>query len=335
MGAVRSRALALVFVAAVVASCSTAGSPWPSLDFSDQGLPFDPGLIIDSTASLTDPYALPQVSDVQSFLAKTPYGTASFLATYSSNGVSAAAAISNASFTYQLNPLLFLVRAEMDQGLVAATAYPSPASRVEFVFGCGCSQSGATTSCDPLLAGFDKQVDCLAREVRADLDAACGITHLTSGGWGLGKTSTTIDGVDVAPENEGTAVLYQYTPVVLEQRAGGNWFFWNLYQLFAIATGYPGSFAEAWVGDSCCGDSACPFPNGLCAVNVPNGMCTAPCSTTEPCPTDPDRTAICTSLSGQGFCLLDCSADPCRAGYTCQPVSVVGGGQGTACLPAN
>lgn len=317
------------------AACSTGGSVWPDLDFSDEGLPFDPGLVIDTTESLTDPYSLPQASDIQSFLKQTPYGTQSFLATYSSNGVSAATAIANAAITYQLNPLLFLVRAEMDQGLIAATSYPSPASRVEFVFGCGCSQSGVTTSCDPQLAGFDKQVDCLGREIRSSLDSACGVTHLTSGGWGSGKTSTTIDGVDVTPENEGTAVLYQYTPFVLENRAGGNWFFWNVYQLYANAVGYPGSFTQAWVGDGCCGDSACAFPGGSCAVNVPGGMCTSACSTSQPCPTDPDRKAVCTSLSGQGFCLLDCSADPCRAGYLCQPVALVGGGQGSACLPAN
>ena len=316
-------------------ACSSAATPWPELDYADQGLPFDPGFVIDSTASLTDPYSLPQLTDVQAFLVKTPYGTKSFLATYSSNGISAATAIANASITYQLNPLIFLVRAEMDQGLIAATEYPSPASRVEFVFGCGCSQSGVTTSCDPQLAGFDKQVDCLAREIRGDLDAACGVAHLTSGGWGSGKTSTTIDGVDVTPQNEGTAVLYQYTPLVLQQHAGGNWFFWNIYQLFSVAVGYPGSFAQAWIGDGCCGDVSCPFTGGTCAVNVPGGMCTASCSTTQPCPTDPDRKAVCTSLSGQGFCLLDCSADPCRAGYLCQPVAVVGGGQGSACLPAN
>ncbi len=319
------------------AACSSGSATWPSLDFSEAGGAFDPGLIIDSTASLTDPYALPQLSDVQGFLKQTPYGTQSFLATYSSNGVSAAAAIANASVTYQLNPLLFLVRAEMDQGLIAATAYPTPASRVEFVFGCGCYQSGATTTCDPQLAGFDKQVDCLAREIRSYLDAACGVTRLTSGGWGAGTTSTTVDGVSVTPQNEGTAVLYQYTPAVLQGRSGGNWFFWNIYQLFAIAIGYPGSFTQAWVGDGCCGDPSCPFPGGTCAVNVPGGMCTAACSASNPCPTDtdPSHKAVCTSLSGQGFCLLDCSSNPCRAGYLCQPVALVGGGQGTACLPAN
>ena len=326
--------LASTFVLGV--ACSTGSSVWPDLDYADEGMPFDPGLIIDSTESLTDPSSFPQATDIQAFLKQTPYGTESFLATYSSNGVSAAMAIANAAITYQLNPLLFLVRAEMDQGLVAATSYPSPASRVEFVFGCGCAETGVTASCDPLLAGFDRQVDCLAREIRSSLDSACGVTHLTSGGWGSGKTSTTIDGVDVTPENEGTAVLYQYTPLVLERRAGGNWFFWNVYQLYANSIGYPGSFMQAWIGDACCGDTACAaIQGGTCAVNVPGGMCTATCSASQPCPMDPDRHAVCTSLSGQGFCLLDCSASPCRAGYLCQPVALVGGGQGSACLPAN
>ena len=86
-------------------------------DFADQGSMFDPNTLIDSTASLTDPTSLPDEPTVQSFLLQTPYGGASFLATYASNGVTAAQAIVNASATYQINPLVFVVRAQMDQAL--------------------------------------------------------------------------------------------------------------------------------------------------------------------------------------------------------------------------
>lgn len=330
--------ITLAFAAIVAAACSNGPKwQWPDQDFADQGgLPFDPNTIIDQTASLTDPYALPLASSVQQFLLQTPYGSESFLATYASNGVSAATAINNASMTYQLNPLLFLVRAEIDQALVSQTTYPAPAARVEYAFGCGCdvipSPSNPSPRCDPAFAGFDKQVDCLARTMRSYLDSVCGTAQATPGGWAVGTTSTTIDGVAITPYNEGTAALYQYAPVVLQGEQGGNWFFWNVYQFFAYFAAYPGAIGQSWIGDPCCGNSACPFQGGACAVNVPGGMCTAACSTTNPCPTDSARKAVCRS---DGYCLFDCSADPCRQGYVCQTVAIAGGGTGLACLPAN
>ncbi len=335
------RLVAIVGVCVVLAlACSDSPKwAWPAADFAPvvDGLPFDPNTLIDSTASLTDPYALPQASSVQSFLQQTPYMTPSFLATYASNGVSAADAIVNAAATYQLNPLLFLVRAQMDQALISASSYPSPAARVEFAFGCGCdvtpSLANPAPRCDPSLAGFDKQVDCLARTIRSYLDGVCGPAQATANGWASGVAMDTLDGVSVTPANEATAALYQYTPLVMPNVVGGNWFFWNIYQEFANAVFYPGAFGEAWVGDPCCGNAACTFTGGTCAVNVPGGMCTAACSTTNPCPLDPSRKAVCASLSGQGFCLFDCTADPCRQGYVCQTVSVIGGGSGLACLP--
>lgn len=324
---------------AIALACNTGPKwSWPDADFADQGgLPFDPNTLIDTTASLTDANAF-AISSVQKFLMATPYGTQSFLATYASNGVSASTAISDAAVTYQLNPLLFLVRAEIDQALVSQVSYPAPASRVEFAFGCGCDVTPSPTNpspkCDPAFAGFDKQVDCLARTMRSYLDSACGTAQATAGGWAMGVEKTTIDGVAITPVNEGTAALYQYAPLVLQNLQGGNWLFWNVYQLYAGAVSYPGAYIDGWVGDACCGNDACTFTNGECAVNVPGGMCTAPCSSTQPCPTDPQqgRTAVCRN---DGFCLLDCTAQPCRAGYVCQTVAVLGGGTGLACLPGN
>ncbi len=328
------------FLFFVLACSSGPDWNWPASDLVDQGQgnTFDPNTLIDSTASLTDPYALPDATSVQSFLAQTPYGGATFLATYASNGVSAATSIANASTNYQLNPLLFLVRAEMDQQLISQTTYPSPAARVEYAFGCGCdvlpSPTNPNPRCDPSFAGFDKQVDCLGRTIRSYLDAVCGTPQETASGWASGKESTTVDGVDVTPANEATAALYQYTPLVLVNQQGGNWFFWNLYEYYANFEAYPGAIGESWVGDPCCGDATCPYQGGTCAVNVPDGMCTASCSATVACPTDPNRTADCTNLSGQGFCLFDCSSDPCRQGFVCQTVAVLGGGSALACLPA-
>jgi len=318
-------------LAGVVLAACAKDAPASVLQADDlvpfDGAPFDRNAIVESTVAFSDPYALPE--GVLAFLKHTPYGgRTSFLATYQSNGVLAADAIQRAAEVYQINPLVFLARAEMDQGLIGEQFYPLPPSRVEYVFRCGCSGS----QCDPGLAGFDKQVDCLARTLRSDLSQACGVARTTAGGWGVGRGAATLDGVVVTPANEATAALYQYMPVV-DEGTGGNWLFWNLWQQYANAVGYGGAFSDKWIGDPCCGDSSCPYANGTCAVNAPGGMCTAACNATGDCATDPQRKAVCGSLSGQGFCLRDCTVDACRQGYACVTVAVMGGGSARACLP--
>lgn len=315
--------------ALALAACASSPEPIrPPDDSVAYDDTFDPSRIVDGTASFIDPYSMPLGADVQTFLQKTPYGHASFLATYSSNGVRASDAIAAAAATYQLNPLVFVVRAEVDQGLVAAGSYPSPAARVEYAFGCGCS--GAV--CDAAYAGFDRQVDCLGRTLRGYLDRTCGAARETPGGWASGKTSLSLDGVQVTPTSEATAVLYQYDPLV-GKGTGDNWLFWNLWLKYSDFLGYGGAFPDGWVGDACCGDAMCAFANATCAVNVPGGACTASCDASQPCPGDAGRAAVCASLSGQGFCLLACSPGACRPGYKCVGVNVIGGGQKNACLP--
>ena len=329
------------FVIGVLAVLACSSGPtwnWPPDDLADQGIPFDPNTLIDQTASLTDPTSLPVESVVQTFLTQTPYNSArSFLATYASNGVTAARAIADAANTYQINPLILIARAEMDQALISSQSYPDPASRVEYAFGCGCtvtpSQQNPTPVCDPSFAGFDKQVSCLAGTLRSYIDGACGINGATAGGWAQGVAATTFDGVPVTPANQGTAALYQYTSLVLQGKTGGNWLLWNLYQKYSQFIGYPGSTTQAWIGDPCCGSNDCAYAGGQCAVNVPDGMCTASCTTT--CPTTPGRGAVCANLSGQGFCLFDCSMNTCRQGYVCQTVALMAGGTGLACRPGN
>ncbi|MEO6420846.1 MAG: hypothetical protein ABIP39_15645, partial [Polyangiaceae bacterium] len=131
---------------------------------------FAPGEIIES-ASFTDTLTLDAVA-IQNFLAKTPYQRPSFLETYQSNGVRASDAVVRAGAQYRINPLVLLVRAQVDQGLIGEQYYPFPPSRVEYVFGCGCPGGGL--QCDPALAGFDRQVDCVARKLRSSLDEIAG-----------------------------------------------------------------------------------------------------------------------------------------------------------------
>ena len=237
------RPLVLVSTASVVTlgvaagACSKSSGDASVLqpaDLAANGAPFDPNEIVDlGSFTDSDAFAAP---DVAAFLSHTPYGGASFLATYDSNGIAADDAVVTAAAKYTLNPLVFLVRAEMDQGLIAASTYPSDPARVEYVFGCGCDGEG---SCDPDYAGFDVQVDCFGAALRDDLDDIMA-NGQTPGGWAPMVATVTIDGVTVSPDDASTAALYQYTPVVAVGQAGGSWLFWNIWQIYAGALGYAG-----------------------------------------------------------------------------------------------
>jgi hypothetical protein len=323
-------ALLLVGVVSVATACSKGGpgntSLLPPQDLQSNGAPFDADEILDS-ASMQDESAL-DAGGIEQFLQQTPYGAASFLSTYESHGIPASDAIASAAQQYSLNPIVFLVRAEMDQGLVASADYPSPTSRVDYAFGCGCTAPG---TCDPDYAGFDVQVDCLGGALRDSLDAIAA-TGQTAGGWGPGIAGTTIDGLQVTPADDSTAALYQYTPVVDVGVAGGNWLFWNLWQQFASALDYtPPSQPtgpSAWIGDGCAGNGDCSYDGtaGTCATQFPGGLCTLSC--TMSCPSSPSQSqTFCADFGTQGgFCLAVCNpADPqCRTGYACQSVAQFG-----------
>jgi hypothetical protein len=221
--------------------CSSSSGATPSvLQSSDLvgASGFDPDEIV-APGPMEDSTTL-GAAELTAFLQSTPYGQSSFLVDYASHGISAVSAMVSAAQTYSLNPLVFLVRAEMDQGIVGSSSYPSPPSRVEYAFGCGCAAPG---DCDATYGGFDIQVDCLAAALRESLDAVAA-SGKTDGGWGPGITSTTLDGVEVTPEDASTASLYQYTPIVAVGQPGGNWLFWNLWQKYAAAFAYAGPIAH-------------------------------------------------------------------------------------------
>ena len=307
-------AVVLVALVPLVVACTKSGEGWAlaAQDLQSSGASFDPGAILDP-ASMQDEAAL-DAGAIEQFLQQTPYGGPSFLAAYSSNGVPASDAIAAAAQRYTLDPIVFLVRAEMDQGLVASSTYPTPASRVEYAFGCGCSAPG---SCDPTYAGFDVQVDCLGAALRDALDAVAA-TGQTAGGWGPNLASTTLDGVAVTPRDD-------------------SW------QEFAGSLGYspPGGAPgpAAWIGDACLGSGVCSYDGteGTCATQFPGGLCTLAC--TASCPTSSAEVqTFCADFGSEGgFCLAVCNpSDPqCRAGYVCETVKQFGDTAASAdvCFP--
>jgi hypothetical protein len=324
-------------IATLSLGCSTSSGETSVLQSSDlqSSGSFDPDEIV-SSAAFQDQGAL-DATKLTAFLQATPYGQPSFLATYSSHGVSAVSALVTAAHSYALNPLVFLARAEMDQGLVGSASYPSPAARVEYAFGCGCAAPG---NCDATYAGFDIQVDCLGAALRESLDAVAA-TGKTDGGWGPGIAGTTIDGVAVTPKDDSTASLYQYTPVVAVGQPGGNWLFWNLWQRYASALKYTGptTTGASWIGATCSTDATCAYGGtaGTCATQFPGGLCTLAC--TSSCPSSTGQAAtFCADFGAQGgFCLAVCNpSDPqCRTGYTCESVTQFGDAPSsqTVCFP--
>jgi len=278
---------------------------------------FDRNNIVD-TAALADFEALKAV-EIQKFLHRTPYDRPTFLETYQSNGVRASDAIARAARTYRINPLAFLVAAQGTQGLIGEVNYPFPPERVEYVFRCGCLQG---VDCLPELAGFDRQVDCLGRQLRVALDQIA-VNEETAGGWGKDKTSITLDNLKVTPANEGTAVVYDRAPRVAEGAPGGAWFFWNLFRVYAAGADYSGPIGGAagagWIGDKCTTAASCGLEGALCATDYPDGLCTVKCK--GDCPTQPDKPeSFCADFKANGgYCLSVCNltAPSCRTGYKC------------------
>ena len=282
-----------------------------------QEAPFDRNNIVD-TAAFTDVDGL-DGTIVQKFLHKTAYDRPTFLETYQSNGVRASDAIARAARTYRINPLVFLVAAQATQGLLGEPEYPFPPERVEYVFRCGCLLAD---TCLPELAGFDRQVDCLGRQLRVALDQI-GANEATAGGWGKDKTSTTLDNLKVTPTTEATAAVYDRIPRVAEGAPGGAWFYWNVWNVYAASIDYAGPIggpgAGGWIGDRCASSSGCGFDKATCATNYPGGLCTTACK--GDCPAQPDKPAsFCADFkTNGGFCLTICNqgAPACREGYTC------------------
>lgn len=304
-------------------------------DENELGIPFDPNAVLD-TGSMTDSLTFDAIS-IQAFLERTPYKRASFLSTYQSNGVRAADAVARAAALHRINPLVILVRAQMDEGLIGEQYYPFPPSRVEYAFGCGCPGVGR---CDPAQAGFDRQAECLARTVRHYLDEIAR-DGVTSGGWGPGVRATTLDRKLIDPSDEATAALYQYTPLVGDRKSGNHLFF-NIWQNYAFAMDYTGPLLPdtggSWIGGPCQADPMCAAPDSFCALNFPGGMCTSACA--GDCPREPGRPeSFCADFGDElgGYCLQICNSGvpgSCRDGYECAPVYRFGGTQETreACI---
>jgi len=349
LGLVRTRRIATVLgltLGVVTATPACGDDPAPSvLQDIDRKPPegtdvaFDRNDVI-STAAFTDIESSElTVQKIQELLAKTPYNRPSFLETYQSNGVRASDAILSAARLYRINPLVFLVFAQITQGLVGERVYPFPPERIEYVFQCGCFQAQV---CRPDRAGFDRQLDCLGRQLRQSLDEIKSPERKTTSGWGPEVPSTTLDGEKVTPANDATAALYARLPRIDEGGSGGTYVFWTVFRLYATKLGYSGPASSAdgrWIGEPCAVASQCGLENAICATNFPGGICTVEC--TGECPEERSKPqAFCAKFRDKGFCFPFCnpSAKACRDGYDCSRVKLFGAPESDAgqflCIPS-
>lgn len=233
--------LAFGFVALAAPSCKPADEDDdPSAGLVPEDLavpagedepPFDPNAVISSEA-LTDTFQIDEAR-LQQLFEQTPYRRPSFLETYRSNGARASTSIVAAGRRYGINPLVLVVHLQIARDLLAKRAYPLPSREVEFVFGCGCSSARV---CDVAYAGLGRQTECLASFLRESLEAIAERGE-TANGWGPGRTSRTLDGVDVTPVNDATAALYAFLPRV-QVNGRGNWLFERLFRRYAAEIGY-------------------------------------------------------------------------------------------------
>lgn len=235
---------------------------------------FDRNAVIDDI-SMRDTKTT-TAADLQTFLEKTPWGTASALATYTEGGKTAAEIMVETATTYGINPIEMVVRVQMEQGLVSKKT--ATAATFAKAFGCGCADGAA---CTAKYSGFAAQADCAAGTMSRSMTRALTTTGTVSG-WSRGKSKTTLDGLTIVPKNAATAALYTYTPWVGEAGGGktgvgGVSLHAQVWDRFATAMSY-GAWAAPATGSA----------NATESASDPDAGTQDP---TTPDPTTPDPTA--------------------------------------------
>jgi hypothetical protein len=188
-------------------------------DAKADGLPatFDQNFVV-SDALLTDSLSM-SVDDVQAFFESNPYGTRSWLASYTVGDITAAEMVVEAAVAHEINPLILIARMQVETSLVSKTTRPTD-RMIDRALGCGCPDGG---SCNTAYAGLRRQLDCGARTFRKWYDGSIAGDGL----WIRNRTKTTLDGRRVTPTSHATASIYAYTPWVLVG-SGGAWLAWNV-----------------------------------------------------------------------------------------------------------
>lgn len=283
----------------------------PFTDGKSDQYGFNPEYLIEDDV-FVDAYYL-TAEQLQVFLEDTPYGRRSFLADYSESDVSTAEHLVKAAETYRINPLVLLVKLQVEASLVYAESPPSR-FHMDHAMGCGCPDGDPTCRYAP--KGLFLQIDCAARLFREYMDQL-DADGRTLTGWGPGIEKLTSERQAVTPRTKATAALYTYTPWVLRGQ-GGNWLYWNVSRRFnsQLTRELPN---HRWIGGPCKNSGDCPFEGGFCSTSLlisesTTGFCTRECDSICPDSLQPN-TGMTRCISGAefgvppftGLCTSQCS----------------------------
>ena len=170
----------------------------------------------------------------------------SILANYQTKDIdnkekSVAEIIYNVSTKYKLNPMLFTVMAQKESS--AITSKRMTYAIKNWLLGFGRCDSCSEAQAAPY-RGIAKQLHSAAEKFTNGYLHDLNTKGTTISGWGVGITKTTIDGINVTPQNKATATLYTYNPCVGAygggyKKFGCNSAFQKLWQQWNPATTYP------------------------------------------------------------------------------------------------
>lgn len=220
-----------VIVIALLGACTIGDADPDAVEHEDTDFEVDPddgkgdgvAATFDQNSVLTDVLledtSTITVDEVQQFFDRTPYGTKSWLAAYTSDGRSAAQIVVDAASAHSIHPLVLIARMQTETSLVSKPVRPTQ-RMIDRALGCGCPDGG---SCSTRFKGLEKQLQCGAETLRKWFDAS----QAGTGEWRRGKSKRTLDPKTVTPQTHATATLYAYTPWVLVGR-GGTWLAWNI-----------------------------------------------------------------------------------------------------------
>lgn len=142
---------------------------------------------------------------------------------------------------YTLNPMLFLVLAQKESSAITRSTMSTAISEYMLGFGVcdSCSYADAAQ-----YAGISSQLESAGDTIRNGYLASIESRGYTISGWGPNITKTTLDGIEVTPENAATAAMYTYNPWVGaygggDPRWGANSLFQKLWQEWNPGTKYP------------------------------------------------------------------------------------------------
>lgn len=282
----------------LVAGCAANVESDDGMGTAEDALGFDQNSVLPDS-EFTDASSL-SASEIQSFLEHTHCGKRSSLADYSEGGKSAAQMIADASSKYDINPIEFLTRLQVERGLLCK---PASDYMIKEALSCGCPD---TAACASMYAGFGKQISCAGSHLRGYLDDIASKGHTVSG-WAPHKTKYSSDPLPVTPSNAATAALYTYTPWVYN---GGNQLHYQVWNAISKALGKPkaGTHPEtkpAPASAPTCGKGA----------GVPRG-----CTTDANCNHGVAHSGwVCASAGPErGTCIDGCHSDAdCADGQSC------------------